>query len=139
MNVVEKVSTGKEVPKSVSSLPPIDKWNPAKNDLIRPMGWTYDPTQIGDISRMNTTRAIGPYSIERHIGPEAASDPYALHRSQAFKDKFVQQQLGVVNISRLLDNNFKDKGVRPHSRIKDLGYPHDQYVAPYTVSPVPYI
>lgn len=124
-------------PNNPSELPPMDKYNPAKNDLIQPKAWWYDPNQIGDVSRLNSDHVYGPYPEERYIGPEAAYDQYSLIRSQNYKDKFVQQQLGVINDRRELDNNFKDKGLAPHPRILDLGYPFDEYVPAPTKPPVP--
>lgn len=123
-------------PKNPLDLPPINRNNPAANDLIKPPSWTYDPLRIGYNDKVTARRVKGQYPMEKHLGPENVDRSSALWKSQTTKDIFVQQQTAYSPINYFLDNTYWSKGVAPHPRIKSLGDPTYQYVKPYSTSPV---
>lgn len=129
LNAVESPNSGKPMQKP-------DKYLPSLNDNIKPPSSTYDPMRIGDTSRANTNIVKGPYRSERRLGPEAAYWENALFRTPRAREYYSQSQTAYIPLDPLLDNHFKYKGVKPHPRIVDLGYPYDIVVPPYSQSPV---
>jgi hypothetical protein len=123
-------------PTSVAQLPPMDKYNPAKNDLIRPKAWTYDPRRIGVTARVANTKTKGGYPQERFLGTDAVDNPRALWKNQQYRDTSVQQIASYHSVHPILDNTYWNKGVHPHPRINSLGNPQYYYVPPVTSSPV---
>lgn len=127
---------GKDKPTSAIELPPIDRFNPAANDTIRPKAWTYDPLRIGYTDPVRAGRIFADYKQEKFLGVDAVEKPNALWKSQKSRDLYVQQQTAYWNDHVFLDNNFKLKGVAPHARINFLGNPTYHYVRPVSSSPV---
>lgn len=131
-----KPNLNQPAPTVPAELPPINRYNPAANDLIKPPAWTYDPLRIGYNDKVTSRNVKGQYPVEKHLGPENVNRPNALWKSQTTRDIYVQQQTAYAPINYFLDNTYWSKGVAPHPRIKSLGSPAYRYVAPVTKSPV---
>lgn len=126
---------GELAPTRPSQLPPIDPQNPAKNDIIRPKAWLFDPLRIGYTQRWNAKTVRGDYRQERLISDTAAYRSNALFKNQRAQDIFVQQQGAYINDEQILDNNFWYKGVKPHRLIISSGSPEYTPVRPLKCSP----
>lgn len=121
---------GQLKPTNPSTLPPMNIFNPATNDIIRPRADQYDPRRIGYTVRMNTHNVKGDYPEEKKLGPEAASKSNALHRRQAVQDAYVQQQGAYIREHPFLDQTFWPTGVKPHPKINSLGNPSYKRIIP---------
>lgn len=126
---------GQLKPTTTATLPPLNIFNPAANDTIRPKASQYDPRRIGYTVRTNTRNVKGDYPEERRIGPEAASKSNALHRRQIVQDTYVQQQGAYIMDHFLLEPTYYKTGVKPFPKINSLGNPNYKPFAPRTRAP----
>lgn len=126
----------KPAPTSAAQLPPMNRYNPAANDLIKPPSWTYNPSRIGYNDPVRAANVKGAYPQEKYLSDQSIDSPFAIYKTQKFRDVYVQQQTANTPIHNFLDNNFKDKGVKPIQAIRTLGNPTYTYVRPVTRSPV---
>lgn len=123
-------------PTNPLALPPIDKYNPAKNDMIRPQSWTYDPLlQIGYNSRVRAKPVKGPYPQEKYLSEESRSQPNPLWKGRRFTDAYIQQQDAYTPLPFILDPVYWNTGVQPPSRIRSAGDPTLYRVPAYSSSP----
>jgi len=122
-------------PTDPATLPPLNIFNPAANDTIRPRADQYDPRRIGYTVRANTRNVKGAYPGERRIGPEAADKANALHRRQIVQDTFVQQQGAYITDHFLLEPTYYKTGMKPYPRINSLGNPKYKSFPPRTSAP----
>lgn len=121
---------GQLKPTDTSNLPPMNIFNPATNDTIRPRADQYDPRRIGYTVRINTRNVKGDYPQERRIGAEAADKPYALHRRQAIQDAYVQQQGAYIAEHPFLEPVYWNTGVKAPRKINSLGNPAYKRIIP---------
>ncbi len=126
---------GNLAPTNINRLPPIDPQNPAKNDVIRPPSYLYDPLRIGYTQRWNAKYVKGDYSQEKYLSEETAYRRNGPLKKQSTQDMWVQSQGAYIQEDMRLDNNFWYKGVKPHSKIRTSGNPTYEYVPPYTTRP----
>ena len=124
-------------PNNPGALPPIDPYNPSKNDMIRPPSWTYDPLrQLGRTERFRAKPTAFPYPQERYLSEESLSSDAALYKTQQFREAYQQQQAAYNPVHRFLDPVYWNTGVKPPSRIRSSGHPAYLHVPPYTISSV---
>ncbi len=126
----------KPAPTNALALPPINRYHPSANDLIKPPSWTYNPRRIGYTDPVRAANVKAAYPHEKHLSDQSLDSPFPLYKTQQFRDVYVQQQTANVPLHNFLDNNFKDKGVKPVQAIRSLGDPTYRYVPPVTRSPV---
>lgn len=126
----------KPAPKNPLALPPLNRYHPSANDVIRPPSFTYNPMKIGYSDPIRAANVKSAYPQEKHLSDQSLDSPYPLYKTQKYRDIYVQQQTANWPLHNFLDNNFKNKGVKPQQAIRSLGNPQYVYVPPVTRSPV---
>lgn len=126
---------GQLAPTTPAALPPVDRLQPSKNDIIRPpdyyRGMGRDPLrQVGYVERVNGGNVKGDYPYEKYLGVAAVDHPFALHRRQDYQDAFVQQQRAYINDNYFIDPAYWNRGVKPYRKINSSGNPTYLRIAP---------